>query len=106
MAAAAIFVAPASYEPFVLSILEATLSICALILGDISSLRENWNGAASFVPLDDPAELIDVIENLISNRAVERNWVAKREPELWSFLARACLMAICRFTRGYWIRHS
>jgi glycogen synthase len=40
-----------------------------VILGDISSLRENWNGAASFVPLDDPAELIDVIENLISNRA-------------------------------------
>jgi glycogen(starch) synthase len=69
MAAAAIFVAPARYEPFGLSILEAALSRCALILGDISSLRENWNGAASFVPLDDPAELIDVIEDLISNRA-------------------------------------
>lgn len=46
---AAIFVAPARYEPFGLSILEAALSGCALVLGDIESLREIWDDAALFI---------------------------------------------------------
>ena len=50
---AAIFAAPARYEPFGLGILEAAASGCALVLGDIPSLRENWDGAALFVPPDD-----------------------------------------------------
>ena len=47
---AAIFVAPACYEPFGLSILEAALSGCALVLGDIESLHEIWHESALFVP--------------------------------------------------------
>ena len=50
---ASIFALPARYEPFGLSILEAALSGCALVLGDIPSLRELWAGAAVFVPPDD-----------------------------------------------------
>ena len=46
---ASIFVAPARYEPFGLTILEAAAAGCALVLGDIPSLRENWAGAAVFV---------------------------------------------------------
>ena len=53
LGAAAIFAAPARYEPFGLGILEAAASGCALALGDIPSLRENWDGAALFVPPDD-----------------------------------------------------
>ena len=34
------------YEPFGLSILEAAASGCALVLGDIPTLRENWSEAA------------------------------------------------------------
>jgi glycosyltransferase involved in cell wall biosynthesis len=50
---AAVFVHPARYEPFGLAVLEAALSECALVLGDIESLRELWQGAALFVdPLD------------------------------------------------------
>jgi glycogen synthase len=48
----AIYAAPARYEPFGLGILEAAASGCALVLGDIPSLRENWDGAALFVPPD------------------------------------------------------
>ena len=51
----AIYAAPARYEPFGLGILEAAASGCALVLGDIPSLRENWDGAALFVPPDDAA---------------------------------------------------
>jgi glycogen synthase len=50
---AAVFAHPARYEPFGLAVLEAALSDCALVLGDIESLRELWQGAALFVdPLD------------------------------------------------------
>jgi glycosyltransferase involved in cell wall biosynthesis len=51
---AAIFAAPAHYEPFGLAILEAAAAGCALALGDIASLRENWDGAALFLPPGDP----------------------------------------------------
>jgi glycogen(starch) synthase len=51
---AAIYAAPAKYEPFGLSILEAALSGCALLLSDIPTLRELWSDCAEFVPYDDP----------------------------------------------------
>lgn len=64
---AAIYALPARYEPFGLSVLEAALAGCALVLGDIPSLRELWNGVAAFVPPDNPnllrAELCDLIAN-------------------------------------------
>jgi len=53
MARAAVFALPARYEPFGLSVLEAALSGCALVLGDIASLRELWDGVAIFVPSGD-----------------------------------------------------
>lgn len=46
---AAIFAAPARYEPFGLGILEAGLAGCALVVGDIDSLREVWGDAATYV---------------------------------------------------------
>jgi glycogen synthase len=46
---AAVYALPARYEPFGLSVLEAALSGCALVLGDIASLREIWGDAAIFV---------------------------------------------------------
>ncbi|MDB5173901.1 MAG: glycosyl transferase family 1 [Phycisphaerales bacterium] len=50
---APLFALPARYEPFGLSPLEAALSGCALVLGDIPSLREVWGDAAIFVAPDD-----------------------------------------------------
>jgi len=50
---AAIYALPARYEPFGLSVLEAALSGCALVLGDIPSLREVWGDAALYVAPDD-----------------------------------------------------
>ena len=64
---AAIYCLPARYEPFGLSVLEAALSGCALVLGDISSLRENWDGAAVFTTPGDDAALADGLRELIRN---------------------------------------
>lgn len=66
-ASAAVFVAPARYEPFGLAVLEAALSGCALVLGDIPSQRELWDGAAVFVDPHDPAALAAAVNGLIAD---------------------------------------
>jgi glycogen synthase len=66
---ASIYALPAKYEPFGLSVLEAALSGCALVLGDIPSLREIWDDAATFVPPDDAAALRHAIRSLIDDPA-------------------------------------
>jgi glycogen(starch) synthase len=64
LARAAIFAAPARYEPFGLAALEAGLAGCALVLGDIPSLREVWDEAALYVPPDDDERLAHVLATL------------------------------------------
>jgi glycogen(starch) synthase len=63
---AAIFAAPALYEPFGLSILEAAGHRCALVLGDIPSLRELWNDCALFVDPRDPSALAAALSCLMA----------------------------------------
>ena len=67
LGSAAIFALPARYEPFGLSALEAGLAGCALVLGDIPSLREVWGDAAVFVPPDQPDVLAEVLQRLITD---------------------------------------
>jgi len=62
---APIYAAPAVYEPFGLGILEAALDGCALVLGDIPSLRELWEDAAIFVDPRDSEALHEVLAWLI-----------------------------------------
>lgn len=62
---AAVYAAPARYEPFGLGVLEAALAGCVLVLGDTPSLRETWNGAALFVEPDAPLALRTVLEGVI-----------------------------------------
>ena len=62
---AGIYCLPARYEPFGLSILEAAHAGCALVLGDIPTLRELWQDAALFVDPDDAATLRDYLHRLL-----------------------------------------
>jgi glycosyltransferase involved in cell wall biosynthesis len=71
MSRASIFALPARYEPFGLTALEAAQAGCALVLGDIPSLREVWGDAACFVPPDDRNALRAALRGLIAN-PVER----------------------------------
>jgi glycosyltransferase involved in cell wall biosynthesis len=52
-ARAAFFVSPARYEPFGLAVLEAAQAACPLLLSDIPTFRELWDGVAHFVPPED-----------------------------------------------------
>jgi glycogen synthase len=67
LSGAAIFVLPAVYEPFGLSVLEAALSGCALVLADIPSLRETWHGSAIFVAPSDESGFANALNSLIEN---------------------------------------
>jgi glycogen synthase len=66
-ARAAIYALPARYEPFGLSALEAAHSGCALVLGDIPSLREVWGDAAVYVRPGDGRALTAAIHKLIDD---------------------------------------
>jgi glycogen synthase len=64
----AIYAAPALYEPFGLSVLEAAAAGCALVLADIPTLRELWEGAAAFVPPRDHRALAGELRSVLDDR--------------------------------------
>jgi glycosyltransferase involved in cell wall biosynthesis len=66
---AAIFVQPSRYEPFGITALEAALRGCALVLGDIPSLRDVWGDAAVYVRPDDEMALSEAITTLANDDA-------------------------------------
>jgi glycosyltransferase involved in cell wall biosynthesis len=76
-ARASIYALPARYEPFGLSILEAARARCALVLGDLPSLREIWNGAALFVDPDDEKQLARVLRALITDDKLRARYSAR-----------------------------
>jgi glycosyltransferase involved in cell wall biosynthesis len=86
MQEAAIFAAPTMYEPFGLSVLEAAACGCALVLGDVPSLRELWQGAAVFVAPRDQDALCDALQRLA------------RDHQLRAKMQRAALMRARRYS--------
>lgn len=62
-----VFASAALYEPFGLSVLEAAQAGCALVLSDIATFRELWDGCAIFVPADDPAAFAEAIKDLVAS---------------------------------------
>jgi len=71
-AAASIYALPALYEPFGYTPLEAALSGCALVLGDIESLREIWRDAAVFIDPNDSRALKSALLELIRDEEYRR----------------------------------
>jgi glycosyltransferase involved in cell wall biosynthesis len=72
-----IYAAPAVYEPFGLGILEAARDGCALVLGDIPSLRELWSDAAIFVDPRDARGLHEVLAALIADRPLREDFAGR-----------------------------
>lgn len=89
-----IYALPARYEPLGLSVLEAGLSACALVLGDIDSLRENWEGAALFVDPNDLKALVLAINALIVEPALRVRLAARAR-------ARALELHPAAMSEGY-----
>ncbi|TKK71822.1 glycosyltransferase family 4 protein [Ilyomonas limi] len=74
LSTAAVYVLPATYEPFGLSILEAALSGCALVLGKIESLQEIWGDSAVYVNTNDVDELAHKVNELMENEWLRNHY--------------------------------
>ncbi len=92
------------------AILEAAAAGCALVLGDIPSLRENWDGAAIFLPPDDRSQWRSALARLIGDqeererlaaaaRARAERFTLARTAGRYRALYRA-LTAVCRRAPG------
>jgi len=82
----AVFASLSLYEPFGLGVLEAAQAGCALVLSDIPTFRELWQGAAVFVPADDAAAVAEALDSLLE------------DPERVATLGRCAVERSARFT--------
>ena len=82
---AAIFILSARYEPFGLLALEAALSGCALVLGDIESLHEIWGDAALFVRPEDPEHIRETLAGMIANPFLRQDFARRARKRADSF---------------------
>ncbi|HEX2202851.1 MAG TPA: glycosyltransferase family 4 protein [Longimicrobium sp.] len=88
MKRARLFVGASLYEPFGLAPLEAVLNGCALVLSDIGSFRELWDGCAEFFPSGGAAALADALRRLEADPALrERLASAARKRALRRYTA-------------------
>ena len=95
MSRAAIYLHPALYEPFGLSILEAARNRCCLLLSDIPSLRELWEGAAVFVDPRDPDRWSSELHRLIKDPG-------KRNELAWLAYSHAARYGAALAVSQYW----
>ncbi len=102
-AQAAIFAAPALYEPFGLSVLEAAQAGAALVLGEIPTLRELWDGAAIFVDPQDHVQLARVSRGLLGDQHAIRRAGALAQEKARAYTVSAMVdgtLAVHRATRA------
>jgi glycosyltransferase involved in cell wall biosynthesis len=83
LASRPVFASAARYEPFGLAVLEAASAGCPLVLADIPTFRELWDGAATFVSVDDADGFAYAIDAMIGDDALrlQRGSLAQRRAE-------------------------
>jgi len=81
-----VFASAARYEPFGLAVLEAATAGCPLILSDIATFRELWDGVACFVAPGDDGGFAEAIDGLIgdSRRRIELGEAARMRARRYS----------------------
>jgi len=72
-----IFVSPSIYEPFGLAALEAAHAGTPMVLADIPTYRELWDGAALFALPHDPDGFAEAIARLATDARLRRRLVAR-----------------------------
>lgn len=89
LARAPVFASSALYEPFGLGVLEAAQAGCALVLSDIPTFRELWDGAAVFVDPRDPEAFAEALDRLLADtpRRIALGGKARSRASLYSIEA-------------------
>jgi glycosyltransferase involved in cell wall biosynthesis len=98
MAQARIFASAARYEPFGLAVLEAAQASLPLVLADIPTFRELWDGAAIFLPPTNAAVWAGALSSLHDDVEACRRWGMKAR-------ARAATYTVERFEGAMWEKH-
>ena len=90
-----VFASAALYEPFGLAVLEAAQAGCALILSDIPTFRELWDGAAIFVDARDAGGFAHAIEDVLHDGSarLEAGQAAQERARRYAPSAMASRMA-------------
>jgi glycosyltransferase involved in cell wall biosynthesis len=102
MARAAIYAHPAVHEPFALAPLEAALQGCALVLSDIPSLRELFDGAAVFVPPRDGEAWARTLRALLDDLPRRRRLAEAARARAGSFRPERQAEEMLRVYAGAW----
>jgi glycosyltransferase involved in cell wall biosynthesis len=104
LSARPVFASAALYEPFGLSVLEAAQAGCALILSDIPSHRELWEGAATFAAARDDRAFAGAIGDLLHDRERRRRLGDAARAHARKYtparMARAMAQIYMRLTHG------
>jgi glycosyltransferase involved in cell wall biosynthesis len=101
-----VFVSLARYEPFGLAVLEAAQAGCALVLSDIPTFREVWDGAALFVPPLDDAAVTHALEDLMKSPAMRERLGRLSEQRSASCSVEAMSTGMANVYRGVLQRRS
>ncbi len=85
------FTSLALYEPFGLGVLEAAQAGCALVLSDIATHRELWEGAAVFVDPADADGVAGALDRLVvdADEALRLGALAERRARSFTAAAMA-----------------
>lgn len=95
IAEAAVFASPSLYEPFGLAVLEAATAGAALVLADIPTFRELWDGAALFADPRDPVGFAYALNRLALDDGLRASFGAnaRARSEAFSLPAQAAALA-------------
>ncbi|WP_226951262.1 glycosyltransferase family 4 protein [Rhizobium terrae] len=96
MARAAIVVSPSLYEPFGLAALEAARCGSALVLADIPTYRELWDGAALFADPHDPHAFAAAVNQLARDSSLRTVFANRARIRSLDFTAEAQAEAVAR----------
>ena len=96
MAKAPIVVSPALYEPFGLAALEAARCSSALVLADIPTYRELWDGAAFFANPRDPQAFAWAVNQLAKDPSLRTVFANRARVRSLEFTVEAQAEAMAR----------
>ena len=88
-----VFAAPSLYEPFGLSVLEAAQAGMALVLADIPTFRELWEGAARFVDPSDADGWTAALAALLDDAETRAHFGAAARTRADTYAADAMVQA-------------
>ena len=94
MASAPVFASAAVYEPFGLAVLEAAQTGAALVLSDIPTFRELWDGAAVFVPPRDADGFAAALARLLCDDVARETAAAQAQARARRYSVEALVAAI------------